>query len=460
MEIIKTRPRLEAIILSSLVVSLICFLAFLIYSKSEDVLEKEIKIGLLSNVSAAATTINGDLHRTFTARTARTDPAYLSAIEPLERIRQASTNIRYIYTNILKDGRVYFVLNPSPQNDNDGDGQPDQPPALMEPYNDAAPELIAALKTQKTVVSDPYTDKWGTFISAYAPFHDAEGRFVGVLGMDLQLDDFYQRIYPIRLAFEKTAFIVIFIGLIIGLLTWLSRKYTAWLAATNRALRKEMAQHDLRLATTTKGFVSLVEAIAGQTKEAETARWINGWLAYFTVTANTSTDEDNFDLDTLLARVASAPVLKGGLELSRDAAIPQVLSGDRLCLEKLIVDLISRFQTISRTDRTTLALYQQAEGVNDVLLRLTISAPTLAHPLSEADRTLAPDLTAAANHAPADLDFFTCIKTIRAMGGVVQWQQTGAATELVVDLTLRKCRETPLDENDLAADQQTGVAAE
>ncbi|WP_119307812.1 PDC sensor domain-containing protein [Cohaesibacter haloalkalitolerans] len=460
MEIIKTRPKLEAIILSSLVVSLICFLAFLIYSKSEDVLEKEIKIGLLSNVSAAATTINGDLHRTFTANTAHTDPAYLSAIEPLERIRQASTNIRYIYTNILKDGRVYFVLNPSPQNDNDGDGQPDQPPALMELYDDAAPELITALKTQTTVVSDPYTDKWGTFISAYAPFHDAEGRFVGVLGMDLQLDDFYQRIYPIRLAFEKTAFIVIFIGLIIGLLTWLSRKYTVWLAASNGALCKELAQHDQRLATTTKGFVSLVEAIAERTKEAETVRWINGWLAYLKVSSQKPTGEDNFNLDTLLERVASAAVLKGGVELSRDATIPQVLSSDQACLEKLIVGLVSRFQTISRTGRITLALHQQAEGVGDILLRLTISAPTLAHPLSEADKTLAPDLTAAANTGVEDLDFFTCIKIIRSMGGKVQWQQTGAATALEVDLTLSKSRETLLDENNLAADLKAGVAAE
>ena len=218
---VNIRPKLEATLTALISIALIFFSTFLAYDKSIKSLKKEIKIGLQSNVMAAATTINGDLHPLFEEKTmSRSDSLYKSQNEPLELIRDKSIDIKYIYTNILREDKVYFILNPSPQDD----GSP--PPALMDPYVDYSSALLKALKEQKSTVSDIYEDEWGSFISAYAPFYNSKGEFVGTLGMDLELDNFYKRLEPINIAFEKTLIIIIFIGLIIGLFIWYIRRHS------------------------------------------------------------------------------------------------------------------------------------------------------------------------------------------------------------------------------------------
>ena len=139
---------------------------YFIYVRSVKAIKEEIREGLLRNVSVAATTIDGDKHRLFTAETSPNDPVYLAFIGRMEEIRKASKDVRYLYTNIAQNGKIYFVANGSPQNDNDNDGQPDTAPQLMDPYPDAGSALKEALKTQSPKVDrEPYTDVWGTFYS-------------------------------------------------------------------------------------------------------------------------------------------------------------------------------------------------------------------------------------------------------------------------------------------------------
>ena len=70
-----------------------------------------------------------------------------------------------------------------------------------EVYDEAPQELSNAL-AQGGVISStkPYTDKWGTFLSGYAPFKDAQGKVVGVVGVDLSLGDFKQHLQPLHWA--------------------------------------------------------------------------------------------------------------------------------------------------------------------------------------------------------------------------------------------------------------------
>jgi len=221
----KTRVFFEASLVTFVFITLLGSTTFLVYSKSLSTLDQEIKIGLLSNVKAAASRIDGDLHQSFNSNTSREDVAYLSQAQPLEMVRQVSKGVRYIYTNILSNNEVYFVVNPSPQNDSDGDGFPDLAPALMTPYVDYPKELMQALVEDKAYVSErPYTDIWGTFISAYAPFYDKKGNQVGTLGMDLELSGFYQRLEKINIVFEKATITIIFLGVVVGLAVWFMRR--------------------------------------------------------------------------------------------------------------------------------------------------------------------------------------------------------------------------------------------
>ncbi|AYC20869.1 hypothetical protein DZA65_04026 [Dickeya dianthicola] len=228
----------EALFASLIFIGLLGFSTYMVYHKSLSTLEQEIKIGLLSNVRAAASTLSGDRHQDITARTVRDDPVYQQLAVQLERIRQASQDVRYIYTTVLDQDKVRFVVNPSPQNDNDGDGLPDLPPALMQVYDNAPAELVDALRQHKTAVSgQPYRDEWGFFISAYAPFYDQQGEFRGVLAMDLELSSFYQRLEALNQVFRKAISTILFLGLVVGLAVW-------WMRRSSQQVRVQLASRE------------------------------------------------------------------------------------------------------------------------------------------------------------------------------------------------------------------------
>ncbi len=212
-----------------------------IYLRAVEAVKEEIRDGLLRNVSAAATIIDGDQHRKFKSKASKTDPAYSYLTQRLEALRKASKDVRYLYTNVIDSGKVYFVVNGSPQNDNNKDGRPDEAPQLMDPYPDAGKALLQALTKHKaTVDEEPYTDVWGTFYSAYAPFYDSKGSFVGTLGMDLELVTLQARLVPIGVAAQRAAFTSGILAVLFGTTVWYFRR-------TNKSLLQGRLQAESEL---------------------------------------------------------------------------------------------------------------------------------------------------------------------------------------------------------------------
>lgn len=235
---------------------LLGFSSYLLYQKSLQALEQEIKLGLMSNVVAAAKTLNGDQHRLIDQHTRLNSPLYQQLARRMEQIRQQTQDVRYIYTTVLRNNQVYFVVNPSPQNDDDGDGRPDPAPALMTPYQAAPAELRRALQQGSTEVSAaPYEDKWGRFISAYAPVRDQQGRLVAILAMDLQLASFFQRLQPVRVVFGKAVLIIVFLSLSVGLLVYVLRG--RFYLQSNRLLQQQMALEQANLLLNTQQISQL-----------------------------------------------------------------------------------------------------------------------------------------------------------------------------------------------------------
>ncbi|MFM2477728.1 PDC sensor domain-containing protein [Celerinatantimonas sp. MCCC 1A17872] len=430
MGIFRPHPKIEAILLSCVIVSLVGCLSFLIYSKSSSVLKNEIKLGLLSNVSAAATTINGDLHRTFNKNTSRQDPNYLAVANSLEKIREASHNVRYIYTNILKGGKVYFVVNPSPQNDNDGDGVPDLAPALMEQYENPAPELVQALKDHKSVVTSPYQDSWGRFISGYAPFYDSQGRFVGVLGMDLQLNDFDQRMHPITLIFEKTAIIVFFVGLIVGLLTWFSRRYTGSILLDNQKLTSNQTHFEQYLQSETGHYRQVIEAIGQKVKSmplTETTQvqdieqWISAWNNYFQSSQSKIFSEDNFHLDSMLNHIALATSDVVALDINQEPSVPNYFYGSSAQYETLLSELVKALH-ILHVDREVMQLFVRLENELVEEVSLAISVCVAKDGVSSCQAPVfTPDFSFAETYSVQQIQFFSTVARIEELGASIDW---------------------------------------
>lgn len=445
-------PKIEAVIVASIIVSLICFSAFLIYSKSLAVLEQEIKLGLTSNVSAAATTIDGNLHKKFTKETGRDDPEYIYAIIPLEKIRQASTNIRYLYTTILVQDKVYFILNPSPQNDNDGDGKADLPPALMEQYHDPAPELLQALKEQKKMVTDTYSDKWGTFISAYAPFYDRDGNFVGTLGMDLELSDFYQRLLPVRIAFEKTAVIVIFIGLLIGLLTWFTRKHSLTLFASNKEINLQLSCFNEKLTAVNNESQCILQKVAedlpslrrmDETAQKNLTSWIQSVLHYLASKREVDLHMHNFDLwqfSEMIRLCGKRREIKVAVDL--DPNLPERLFGDPELLANSLCCLLLFLSRSTNNKTFTVSLTLSEEEINTIRMLLCLKTVSDNKFKPKFWANLEPDFSVAIDAEEEDFYLFAALASLRKFDVATYRFDNNSLCGFSIELQFDKYRES------------------
>ncbi|MCD8481552.1 MAG: ATP-binding protein [Verrucomicrobia bacterium] len=116
------------------------------------------------------------------------NPAYLELKEKLSRFQQTIVNARFTYLVRVVDGEAFIIVDDVPIGD----------PAEIAPffhYNDAPTELLTAWASRSAMVSSPYSDQWGTFISAYIPIFDpATGELMAVLGVDVDAADWLRSI--------------------------------------------------------------------------------------------------------------------------------------------------------------------------------------------------------------------------------------------------------------------------
>ncbi|MCX7992503.1 MAG: hypothetical protein N2651_02410, partial [Fimbriimonadales bacterium] len=110
---------------------------------------------LISVASVAATMVDAERHLSLKIEDTNT-PEYQKMLEPLFKIVEADTDIIYLYTIALKEGKVYFMLDPMPPDDYDGDGAID-PTHPWDEYREASEEFYQVFTTGKPQVTDLYT---------------------------------------------------------------------------------------------------------------------------------------------------------------------------------------------------------------------------------------------------------------------------------------------------------------
>ena len=206
--------------------------SYFIYLYSLQAQEGEIRDGLLRTAKVIAATVDGDTHKTFTSEAARETDAYKKAIIPF-RIGLDIELIGYVYTTVMKDGKVYFVLDPVPPDEEDA-------VAIMEEYTDPLPDLVMAHAEKKIIVAEePQTDQWGTYISGYVPIYDSQGGFVAILGLDIPLDKYMERLAPIKRATQRAIVTGFFISFLVGSLIWFLRNFISVLNDKRLKLKED-----------------------------------------------------------------------------------------------------------------------------------------------------------------------------------------------------------------------------
>lgn len=428
---------------------------YFIYLRAVEAVKEEIRDGLLRNVSVAATSIDGDEHKRFTSKAFRQDPAYLAFIAHMEKLRKASTDVRYLYTNIQKDGKVYFIANGSPQNDNNKDGKPDEAPQLMDPYPDAGKALLDALRLQRPAVDqEPYTDIWGTFYSAYAPFKDSQGRFVGTLGMDLELRTLQKRLMPIGLAAQRAAFTSGILAILFGAAVWFFRSRNGILESLRHIAesRLQTVEHERQrernaaaaqleaVAATIEGKAAAVAAPGDSpsTPVAPSIPYASALRRYALARQGVRSDHaENFDPAALLRDNLPAGT---PLQVARD--VPSMVWGDPAELREIIHSLC--FHPFSNTALGSLRDLD-LDAAREELNRLDLVV-SLRFADKESDRdgsVLIQDRDHPEHVFDEDsLQFATCCEQVRALGGSLVHRQESEGSELVVlTLPFEKFRE-------------------
>lgn len=106
-------------------------------------------------------------------------PDYHSLRDMLVRIRAANPTYQYLYLmGKRKDASPFFYMGTAPAGTAEY-----SPPG--QPYPEEAPALARIFLTRQPTISDPVTDRWGTWISVLVPLRDRHsGRMLAVFGMD------------------------------------------------------------------------------------------------------------------------------------------------------------------------------------------------------------------------------------------------------------------------------------
>lgn len=232
-------PLTEAIAIGIVVVLAIFSTTYFIYHHALNAQKGEIQEGLIRTGNVLAAFVDGDIHRSFFSPDQEQTDAYKQAVQPFEKILKADPSIAFVYTGILKDGKVHFILDPTPGGDADGDGVDDKA-HIMDEYTEASEDMIRALKERTTVTSkEPYVDRWGSFVSGYIPFYDSKGEFVGVLGIDIDSTNYFSRLEPIKRATIRAMVTGFFVAFLVAAAVWFMRNFSSVINKSRLSIYQE-----------------------------------------------------------------------------------------------------------------------------------------------------------------------------------------------------------------------------
>lgn len=114
-------------------------------------------------------------------------PDYKRLKEQMQRVRAADSRLRFVYLlRVGINGEVHIAV----------DSEPASSPAASppgQPYTEVSPALRAAARSGSALVEGPERDRWGEWISAFAPVRSPQGGSVALLGIDVDAADWRQR---------------------------------------------------------------------------------------------------------------------------------------------------------------------------------------------------------------------------------------------------------------------------
>jgi signal transduction histidine kinase/CheY-like chemotaxis protein len=377
-------PLLHAMLAGGVIMVISSLGLFYLWHSAREAQLDAVRTELKQLARVAATLVDGDRHRLIKSQAQAGSPEHLGLLAPLVRFHKATSDIIYVYSAILDKNRIYYVLGTDYLYHIDGDNE--TPDMIMTPHDTVDPTLRGALEQHQVAVNEePVQEAVRSYMSAYAPFYDSQGRFVGVIGVDMWVRDFDARIGAIRRAgigaFTAVALLSVLAGFVVYRLSGAAaqarrrdRIIQARLAeakqqAEVQAQRAEaaskaksdflaMMSHEIRTPMNgVLGFANLLLETPLSAEQREFAQsvqrsgdtlltLINDVLDYSKIEAGRMTIEHvDCDLRSVcdeVRRILRAAITERGLNmsLSYDVTLPRIIKGDPVRIRQVVLNLV------------------------------------------------------------------------------------------------------------------------
>ncbi|MBM3248534.1 MAG: HD domain-containing protein [Candidatus Omnitrophica bacterium] len=182
---------------------------YLIYKFSYDSQFNQLRSKLKIIAQTAALFIDADvLQQVPLNKEGINSQAYKTIAEKLMSIKRVNPPIKYIYTMVKtdKEGVWQFVVDPEPLVSGITSYPGDKFNATQ--YSEISKAFFGPAADKKLEV-----DKWGIFLSGYAPIRDKTGKAVAMMGVDVAADD----VYAFQKGVKQRGVLVLVLGIVISL---------------------------------------------------------------------------------------------------------------------------------------------------------------------------------------------------------------------------------------------------
>lgn len=193
-------PRLQGIGSTLLVFACITGCVWLAQAVAKHVVKETLEEELTTVARLAAVQMDARAHSALTDSAQQNGTDYARVVAPLKAMLRVTPSLRYAYTLRRSPEGPRFVVDAAEPVDSDNDGVIDQS-ELGELYDEEDAAMQECLDAGRiTVNSEPAGDKWGSFVSAFAPVFHPDGRLECIVGIDTTAEQYLLRLDRINLA--------------------------------------------------------------------------------------------------------------------------------------------------------------------------------------------------------------------------------------------------------------------
>ncbi|MFV7234290.1 ATP-binding protein [Flavobacterium sp. ZB4R12] len=292
-------------------------------------------------------------------------PEYQTLKNSLKAIIRVNPKASFAYLYTQKNGKIYFMVDSEPESSEDY-----SPPG--QEYTEADEPTFKAINNGNDIITEPSTDRWGTWVSAYIPIRDkVSGKTIAVYGMDFDAKSWNNAL--LFEVFQSSLLVLLFLITSLFLFKIMDKNKILNYDIINRKIEEKKLQdallvlkkkndeldqfayivsHDLKAPLRAIYSLSewIIEDLTNISDETNSnfkllqgrilrmENLINGILEYSRI-GTTNIELEKVDLHKMLEEIVETIVPNEGFEVSIDNNFP-IISAEKILMHQIFSNLI------------------------------------------------------------------------------------------------------------------------